>query len=360
LTALAATALKGTGITDPIAHLAIVRDINRKAETSGTERFEIGTILVSKAPFSRAEVEKLRDLCKQLHFELALAPGCTLDQILTELASGQNYDSIYAKVPWNISPPTDNSPFFFQRFSLRYLFDPRAVFTGHGTSGSITVPLLVLTAVAVLFATIYAVRIPFLRTEDKKMLDGSKPLFVYFFLIGLAFMLIEISQVQRFTIFLGHPTYGVTVVLFSLLLATGLGSLWMSAPWIKRANSLGYRVLLVGILAAFLPLSDYVIKSCADQNTAMRITVTVLALFPVGLVLGIFFPAGMGLAIKKYRPLTPWLWGINGAASVCGSVLSVLISMCVGISWTYVAAVLCYALALFLYAGIQRYIYSSE
>jgi hypothetical protein len=180
-------------------------------------------------------------------------------------------------------------------------------------------------------------------------------LFVYFFSIGIGFMLIELSQVQRFSITLGHPIYALAVVLFTLFLATGLGS--VSFGKLKELAGNRLHVLLVAVLvvtAIFGLATPTLVHSLAPESTPVRIAASIASLFPVGFVLGLGFPAGMQLGFKHGEKLTPWLWGINGAASVLGSVLSVVLSMFAGISVSYWCGFLFYATALFCCMKLEK------
>src|SRR5262249_10095145 len=152
-------------------------------------------------------------------------------------------------------------------------------------------------------------------------------LFVFFGAIGLGFMLIEISQMQRLIVFLGHPTYGLSVVLFALLLASGLGSR-LTAGVDDSAALAAARLrllLLLGVLVVFGLVTPYAIDVFRASANGLRISVAFVLLFPLGLFMGMAFPLGIRVASSRWGVVTPWLWGINGATSVCGSVVATVI-----------------------------------
>ena len=170
-------------------------------------------------------------------------------------------------------------------------------------------------------------------------LDGAGPYLLYFAAIGLGFMLIEISQLQRLTIFLGHPAYSLSVVLFSLLVSSGLGSLSTGRADGRRWRRSGRRgsVLTIVVLLAFGFLTPVVAHQFESSSTPVRIALAIAVLCPVGFCMGMAFPLGMRLALGRAPLLAPWFWGVNGAASVCASVLAVVIAIGAGISaafWT--------------------------
>jgi MFS family permease len=172
---------------------------------------------------------------------------------------------------------------------------------------------------------------------------GSVPFFVFFSCIGIGFMLVEISQMQRLAVFLGHPSYSLTVVLFSLLLAGSLGSFLTrrvrfevtAKPVLRSFSFLLLALFIVGLL------TPIVLPVFRGATTPLRILLAVILLFVQGIFMGMAFPMGMNLAQRHSPRLSPWYWGINGAASVFASVLAVMISLSASISasyWTGLAA----------------------
>jgi hypothetical protein len=175
------------------------------------------------------------------------------------------------------------------------------------------------------------------------------PHVLFFAAIGFGFMLVEISQVQRLTIFLGHPVYSLSVVLFSLLLSSGAGSLSTRAlkGGADRGRSeLARILLLVLVLVAFGGITPMAIRHHEAASTPIRIAISVAILLPLGFFMGMAFPIGMSRALREAPSMAPWLWGVNGAASVCASVLVVVIAIGAGISAAFWTGTVCYAVAL--------------
>ena len=144
----------------------------------------------------------------------------------------------------------------------------------------------------------------------------------------------EISQLQRLTIFLGHPAYSLSVVLFSLLVSSGVGSLVHRARCRRRAGRATRRRLLItlAVLVVFGIATPAITHRFEGADTPVRILIAVGILLPVGFCLGMAFPLGMRLALQRSPSIAPWLWGVNGATSVCASVLAVVIAIGAGIS----------------------------
>lgn len=344
LTALAAKSLKDAGVKDPGANIAIVRLM----PPAGTARTDgVGTLLVSKQPFSDADLDTLQSVCRQLGFDLIYAKGHSDDPVLQSLATGDDPNTIASLAPFNIQPPRDDSPFFFQTLRWSHLTDGRFFAFGANAHNIVAALFLMVAAIVVPILSLLCFAIPLLLTTNRDKLKGSGSLFCYFAAIGAGYMFVEMSQLQKLNIFLGHPVYGISVVLFALLLSTGLGSLLTSTnKYSLRLSPLRSMILIVVTLTAFGIASPIVISMLTIASIPLKIAAAVLLLFPLGLVLGIAFPTGMRIAAGSYKELAPWFWGINGATSVSASVIAVAVAMWIGISAAYWLAVLCYLIAL--------------
>jgi MFS family permease len=169
-------------------------------------------------------------------------------------------------------------------------------------------------------------------------------LLVYFGALGVGFMLVEIPTIQRLTVYLGRPVYSLAVVLFALLLFSGLGSFWVG----RRREISPPRGLFSAlvVLAVFHALAaPWVLDRTIGWPLAARMAMTVVLLAPLGFLMGMPFPAGVRIAGSQYPGVIPWLWGINGVTSVMGSALSVALAIHIGLQATLLIAAGCYALA---------------
>jgi SAM-dependent methyltransferase len=357
LTSLAATALGRSEVTNPRQHLLLVRHL---PPSVGGEAIDgVATLLVGKAPFSATDLDTVEAVAREMRFDVVLSPRSALDPTLATIASGQGLDTVMARLPINLAPPTDDNPFFFNMLRLREALRPE-VWSQELVSVNLNleaVMILAVLLVVVVALTLLCVAVPLALTgPDTAALRGSWPLFLYFAGIGLGFMLVEISQMQRLIIFLGHPTYSLSVVLFALLLSSGLGS--YSTGRIPETGffraALVRLAWLVAALIAFGILTPHAIGAFQASTTGVRIVVATAILFPLGFCMGMAFPVGMKIASAKAAGLTPWLWGINGATSVCASVLAVVIAVGSGISTSFWTGVSAYGLALIAFAWAGR------
>jgi len=285
-----------------------------------------------------------------------LSPSFAADDTFARLASGGDLDAFTAGFPINIAAPTDNSPFFFNMLRLRdvVLRPERAVLgrVSHNQQAVFVLGTLLITMIGLTLACIF---LPLRLTTDRGALRGAGPLLAFFAAIGLGFMLIETSQMQRLIVVLGHPTYGLTVVLFALLLSGGLGSWLTNQVPIERAAESGKRrlIVLLVLLIAFGWLTPAVAGSLQRADTWVRVAASALMLGVPGLFMGMAFPLGMKLASQRFGRLTPWFWGTNGATSVSASVLAVAIALSWSISAAFWTGCVAYALGLaaFVVAG---------
>jgi hypothetical protein len=354
-TTLAVEALRSIGVQDPRQHIAIVRNMrlaNRRAEIPDG----VGNLLVSRRPFTAAELDRLSAESTRLGFDVPFSPRVAVDETFVRLTTTDGLDRFLAGYPINISAPTDNSPFFFNMLRLRDVFRPELLDFGKQSHNMKAVATLALLLATVTFLTALCILLPLWLTRDRQMLTGAGPLFLFFISIGLGFMLIETSQMQRLIIALGHPTYGLSVVLFALLLSSGLGSFLtanITEGTVRRAGRLRLAALVV-VLGLFGLVTPAIVRWSEPMTTSIRILAAVIVLFPAGLMMGMAFPIGMKLAAGRARELTPWLWGLNGAASVLASVLSVCIALTWSISAAFWAGWVCYVVAFAAASGVVR------
>lgn len=256
-----------------------------------------------------------------------------------------------AEYPYDLRAPSDDKPFFFDYFKIGKLRAATSLESSFN-EGSPDFPVghAVLVASLVQLAG-WATLLILLPLRWLPKADGPVPqklwIFLYFGALGCGFMFVEISLMQRLVLFLGHPTYSLSVVLTSLLAFSGLGALCSS-----QVREVTRRTLL-GVLAAvvLLLLLDGVGMGWALAQTIhferpLRILIAVLLLAPTGFVLGFPFPLGIRWLKDSAPALIPWGWAINGFLSVAGALVAVMIAMAAGFSAVLLASAATYLVAL--------------
>ena len=343
LTALAGAALRQSGIPDPQDHIVLVRKGNK------------ATLLLSKEVFSETDLNDIESATRLLHGRIIQSPRFSLDGIFKEAAAGGNMDLLEPGCPLNIKAPTDDKPFFFYQLRLRDFTDQELQKLGD-TKNLRAVAVLVTLLITVAVMSLLCIFVPLILMTDRKILKGSFRFFIFFMSIGLAYMIIEISQMQRLNIFLGHPIYGLTVVLFTLLLSSGMGSYCteMICGPVLRTALFWCPIILLFVVFIFGISTNYVLHLFSASSNMVRICVSAGMLLPLGFFMGMQFPLGIKAAIIDAHELIPWLWGINGAASVCGSVLAMVLALSFGISVTFFCGSLFYLAAFLMLLQIRR------
>jgi hypothetical protein len=158
---------------------------------------------------------------------------------------------------------------------------------------------------------------------------------------------VEIGLLQRMSVFLGHPVYALSVLLFTLILATGVGSFISERLALNsRARIKTWGVLTVAYLIALPFALNQLFAAFDNANLAARIALCVTSITPAGLLLGFGFPTGMRLITSIDPRPTPWFWGINGAAGVLASIGAIAISLALGITATMTLGAMCYVLVI--------------
>jgi uncharacterized membrane protein len=346
LVSLGRAALLRSGAAQPERHMVLVTNRHHTSRSV----HPMGLLLVRKTPFGEAELARIHSLARQMDFDVDLQPGSAKNDLLLALASGRGMEAIAAG-PVDYSAPTDDRPFFFHMARPSAWLLMRGGEASPATGAVIVLASLLFTVIALTAACIL---LPLLLSRTK-LARSDAGLLAFFAAIGTGFMLVEVSMLQRLIVFLGHPIYSLSVILFVLLLAGGLGSYLSTRIPDARLKAGGVRVL--GVLAAVLAVAGIVtmplINSLSDAETPVRIAASAGLLAVMGVPMGTAFPLGMRLAMASRPELGPWLWGVNGATSVLASVLAVVIAMVAGISasfWTGVAGYLV-ALATFAWAA---------
>jgi hypothetical protein len=254
---------------------------------------------------------------------------------------------------YDLSPSTDDRPFFFDYFRLSHFLnywrrDGGATSPYHpefpvGHSVLLS-SLLLIVALAVTL-----ILLPLWRLRRH---GTPTPLcfrtFAYFGALGLGFMFIEIGLMQKLILFLGHPTYSLSVVLSGMLVAAGLGALWSSrllpSARLYRRLLVLLLVLIVGVALAL----NFALTPLLGLGFPLRVAISLVFITPAGFVLGIFFPLGIRTLEANAPALIPWGWAINGFLSVFASLLAIVLAMQVGFTGVLLLAAAVYAAGLLL------------
>ena len=299
---------------------------------------DIVTVITRPDAFTTAQWQGARTRLLAQGFKILLGPDVTFDAVTSTLMSGKADADFFASLPQNISPSTDDNPFFF--YTARFgdiAGKPLSTLSNNNAAISMTL-ILIATALCACF---YYIVGPFVRLARRMPLSVLTPPVTYFCAIGMGFMLIEISQMQRLMVFLGHPVYGLSVVLFTILLASGIGSTTVGAHAPRPGAVFARLVALLATLAVTGLATPWLTAYARSEATDMRILLSIVLLAPPAFCMGMMFPLGLSLW-RRHSELLPFFWSANGITSMFASVLGMALSIEFGIARTYALGVCFY------------------
>lgn len=338
LISVAKTALERVGVDDAAKHLLLI----------GNER--LATLISARSPFTDAEIATLRDWAGRMKFEVLLSPDETspVPVLARVLASETEADfvALSQEIGLDLTPATDDRPFFFNQLLLTHI----APLLKSGGTGGVVAGNLIATFVLAIVVCVSSTMVlltavvpsaPSLREVSGRLATLGT---LYFLLIGLGFMFVEIGLIQRLSVFLGHPVYGLAIALFGIILSTGAGSFLSERMPLKTGRHIVIWSAALALFLVSLPLwFTQLTAAAADQPLLVRAAISVLAMLPSGALMGFGFPTGMQIVNRLNPRPTPWFWAINGSAGVLASGLAVAVAMFVSIDTNLFVGAICYA-----------------
>jgi hypothetical protein len=339
LYSVARATLLTESVKNPEAQLALIR--------SGP----VATLIATNRPFSQRDIQKLKSIVSDMAFTPVAIPGepILVPELQRIAATGSlgEMAALREGSYFDYSPTFDSSPYFFNAVHIKNVV---GLLGAGGRGGNLRAILFLFGfMLAALIFVILAIVVP-AKVLSSRISGGPRPLhgaMVYFIAIGLGFMLVEMAMMQQLSIFLGHPIYSMVVVLSSLILSTGAGSLasdrWhLKASWQCRIPALLTAFMVVAYSFAVLPAMHAFTAAWLWQ----RVLVCLALVSPCGFLLGFCFPVGMRWlnSLSQERNL-PWMWALNGAAGTLGSFIAILISMDSSIASCVLTGAGCYVVA---------------
>jgi hypothetical protein len=315
-------------------------------------------VLVRPTPFSSADIADAQRFLDERQFHPIWLPGnrIALDQLPAALrqdgelvhgiVTSRDRDAFYRLARLDVAPATDDNPFYFvERAGV-----------GRPAGGGV---LQLLSYVLILGTLV----VPFLLAPAATLLRGTNRLragdfaaLSYFGLLGISFMLVEIEFFHLFALLLGKPTLTFAIVLCSLLVCSGLGSLFGErVAEGSRARLAALFATLTALLLGFATFGARTIDSLVGLDLGMRVVATIAIVGPIAFLMGIPMPAGMRL-LRERRDLMLWGWALNGALSVFASVAAMYLAIHYGIGFTFAVGCAGYAVAGVLLLVLKAYV----
>ncbi|MDQ2776473.1 MAG: hypothetical protein M3Y57_16390 [Acidobacteriota bacterium] len=342
---LADSALKQLGQNDPARNVMVVREHLQQLKQWGAQ----DTILVSRTPFTSSDIARIQQATKIAGMELVYFPGTTLKTAFRDLLLAPDLNRFYDSYVFDVRPVSDDRPFFF------YTVQPRDLWqyfwhASHATADykvNSALPLLFgLVAISIVATLIILALPPLILRSRLPRAPGSIRALLFFLFIGAGYILIQVALIQKFVLFLGHPTYALTVIIFSMLISSGAGS-WTSKHLIRGEIKRLSRVLMI-IAAAIVVLSAVltpIVESGVALPFAVRVLCAVALISPVGFAMGMPFPTGLSMLEKIMPASVRWAWAINAASSVMGSAMAMFLAIYLGLQMTLVIGGIFYVAA---------------
>ncbi len=356
LVTLAMDALARLGQSDPARHVMVVRDDTSKLYGWGAQ----DTVLISLEPFSDADIAHAKQLLSETKLEPVYLPGDGSNTPFAQLLTSPNPPAFWRSYRYDVSPVSDDRPFFFYTVQPRDLWN--FVMNANTASADYKVnraiPLLFALIAVSIGATLLILILPRLLLGTRLPKQQGVFLFLMYFLcLGAGYILIQVALIQKFVLLLGHPTYALTVIVFSMLVASGAGSFW-SRRVIAGNDARLMRVLAgVAVMVAVLAFAAPALTAGAvSWPLPAKMLITALAIAPAAFLMGMPFPSGLRRLEERHSPSVRWAWSLNAAASVLGSGGAIVLAIYTGLQATLLfgGALYLIALVVIMATRVQR------
>lgn len=323
------------------------------------------TVLAKDSPVTPEEARRFVERVAEGGHVLVHAPGHEPtrtrgpeDEIHRQLLQSTQEHVEFRGTDLRVAPPTDDRPFFFNLVGFGQAQRGERASAGgfhlqHGRALALLAGLLQVTLVVALVFVVGPLLLArrFAATPWNRRLVAN----AYFLCLGLGYLLVEIPLMQRFTLYLGHPVHALSVVLFSMLVFSGIGSLLADRLGLGGGRRpLAVIALAVALLLVITWALPPLLHATIGLPLPARIALAVLVIAPVALLMGMPFPFGLSLLHRIDGSLVPWAWAVNGAASVAAPVLAMMLAISSGFSTAFLAGTLAYVGAGLLFVLLSR------
>jgi len=333
-------------IGNPERHFFIVKDTIAGVPQSHA------TFLFKKSEFTDTEVKTLESVAAENNFEIIYSPLTRPDNVFTRMITAEDPAAIWDAYNTNVFPTHDNNPFFFNSLrvsNLGQLIGSDAEWKKTNIGTLVLFSLFAITSVMVVLFILG----PLIAVRNRATTGdptGRMPFLFYFGCLGAGFIVVEIAMIQKFILFLGHPVYSLAVILFSLLTFSAIGS-YVSRVFVETQllGTLTKILILVAVITGiYLLVLPPIFYGLVWLSLTVRIVIAVVLMAPLAFVMGMPLPIGIRLMAARSPQIIPWAWGVNGAASVMGSVATLVIAILTGFNQALIVGACVYLLAALL------------
>ena len=321
----------------------------------GDKSFMAG-VLYKKDGFNYDDIIKIKNEAAMLSINIEYDPLSDQPGIYRDLVQSDNIDAIIENYDKDISPATDNKPFFdnnigFSNLTLEgmkesFAQDEKGILALKDRPVAETTLLAILIQTVIIAGLLILFPLRKLKKADKGKF--SKKFLMYFACLGIGYIMLQVCMIQKFTLFLGQPVYTLLTVVATMLVSSGIGSMFSEKFFNNSKKKL---IIIFGIIAglaiAIGLLNPFIFNSLVRLDLMWRVVISVLMIAPIGFFMGMPFPIGLSLIEDDERNFAAFAWGINGFFSVIGTVITVILAMTTGFIFIFMLVALIYLLALF-------------
>jgi len=347
LLSLAIESLGEVGETDAWRHVVVLRDRAQNINGFGA----LDTVIIFRKPLGDADIARVRSALSQTNLRALYIPGDAPSNEFGELLRSADPRTFWASYRYNVTPVDDDRPFFFYTVQPRDVLD---FLKQGGLSADYKInralPLLFeVVGISILAIIVVLAFPPLLLGERLPAGKGVRGFLLYFVCIGTGYILIQVALIQKFVLFLGHPTYALTVIIFSMLISSGLGSYCSRRLTGDSSNTGRLSAVLIGVavtVTALAYLAAPVSEFGVGWPLPLKALVTVGLIAPAGFLMGIPFPTGLTRLEQTFPQAVRWAWALNAAASVLGSAAAICLAIYIGLRATVLMGAFLYLCAL--------------
>lgn len=313
-------------------------------------------VIYKKDGFSFDDIIKIKNEAALLSINIEYDPVSDPPGIYRDLIKSENIDAIIENYEKDIAPATDNKPFFdnnlgFSNLTLEgiketFAQDEKGILAlkdrpvAESTLIAILIQTLIIAGLLILFP------LRFLKREDKGKFN--RKFLVYFACLGIGYIMLQVCMIQKFTLFLGQPVYTLLTVVATMLVSSGIGSMFSEKFFNNKRSKL---IIIFGVIAGLAVaiglLNPIIFDALVRLDLIWRIVISAVMIAPLGFFMGMPFPIGLSLIEDNERNYAAFAWGINGFFSVIGTVLAVMLSMMTGFIFIFILVAVIYLAALY-------------
>jgi hypothetical protein len=347
LLSLAIESLGEVGESDAWRHVVVLRDHAQNINGFGA----LDTVMIFRKPLGDADIARVKAALSETNLRALYIPGDAPSNEFGELLRSADPKTFWASYRYNVTPVDDDRPFFFYTVQPRDVLD---FLKEGGLSADYKInralPLLFeVVGISILAIIVVLAFPPLLLGERLPAGKGVRGFLLYFVCIGTGYILIQVALIQKFVLFLGHPTYALTVIIFSMLISSGLGSYCSRRLTGESSNTGRLSAVLIGVavtVTALAYLAAPVSEFGVGWPLPLKALVTVCLIAPAGFLMGIPFPTGLTRLEQNFPQAVRWAWALNAAASVLGSAAAICLAIYIGLRATVLMGAFLYLCAL--------------